>query len=735
MAIPKLQVTLDTAQSRITRDRISTLISAKDWSKRFAENVYIDPITNTAMLTPAPRTEAWATSSAGILRRLSKADYDLTEALWNEGDHLFAGDTYLISNRSDTTEGESVITKAIQPRNGGMYLQWYAANSSAQDWVQVECGWAASNVAVPKASLRIWSSGIVEVYYDDVFEGEYNISGDGYVSQQTASTFTDLCIIPFRKRELLVFSNRGGGFSHIIDSIDDTEDDPTIIPELKFWWRVPFGFAYMQCAPIQYPTSGYVCGIKSILSEIPGGATPTCNVYGDMNGGGAVATLVEHNNPATPFNGLTNECRIKVALTGNGISSPNIYGAHAYYQTEVGQTDDSESVELMDYIVSASLDVPDSPNDIQFSFDIKKPQEVNDTGGIDRFLFQISNRPISVDIGSNPLIDGQTEAPRFVKSYDDTTDRLTIEVRDRWKALEHYTFSDPMPLDGTNLSTAFSMIMEAAGFAEGDLEIEPIDFTLPTVQNPKEGEFSVLVEVGDTAADWIMRLKDSFYSTLFIGWIPRADGVKFVVSKPESLPTTPSVMLYDTVQAAKDYLEGAGGEANLFPRHVIRKYSEQALEPEANDIWVTGRDIRTNRPIQCHKADTASQDPTTAPSLRPENWLGEIRKYGYYEPLITTQEALEHATAIMYERLTPIRIIAEFECDMLFKEDGSPVWRGDAVYIEGGYGAYRILSLSCQFHREPSTTNDWYWRPTRYTAEYMPGIVAPVSLPAPAPAP
>lgn len=738
MAIPALQVTLDTKQSRIKRDRIATLITANDWGQRFISDSYIDPITNTAMLCPAPRLPSWTTSGTGICTRLKKSDYNLTSSKWQESNHLFDGDTYLISTDPSGNPGEGVTTTANMPRNGGMYLQWYAANGSSDDWVQMECGWSTTPSVGTSSpiSLRFYASGNVEVWEDGIYQNSYRISGNGEVPQQTASTFTDVLIIPFRKRELLVFSNRGGGFSHIIESIEDTDDDPTIVPELPFWWSVPEGYTYVQCAKIQYPTSGYVTGIISWLQYPPeSGKSPEYFVYGDMNGGSATATLVESDNPASSFtaDGSKTECRLKVSLSGNGTTSPNIYAGHAFYKPLLADTDDSQSIELLDYITKATLEVPDSPTDIAFSFDIKSPEEVNGLGDVDRSIRELCNRPISITIGSQSILDGQTEAPKFVKRLDDTLDRVTFDVRDRWKTLEHYSFTDPLPLDGINLSEAFRLILTLAGFDNSQLDIDAISFDLPTVQNPKGGEFSVLVEVGDTAADWIQRLRDSYYATLFIGWVPRADGIFFVVKEPASLPTSADVTLYDNIQDAKDYLASYGADENAFRMYRITGYQEHYLEPEANDIWVTGRDVRTSRPIQCHKPDTDSQDPTLAPSDRPSNWLGEIRKYGYYEPCITTQAALEQATNALFDRLTPSRKIVEFDCDLLFKSDGSPVWRGDLVYIEG-YGNFRIKSLSCDFKREPNTRNDWYSRHTKYTAEYVPSE-EPHALHSPAPTP
>lgn len=728
-----LSLVLDNAQNRLAKDRLGTLVCGDDWGTRYRQNAYIDPVTKTAMLMPAPRSEAWSQNATGDNARLKKTDYVLTGSKWRDDKVLFDGDWWLLGIDPSGNPDEAVRTVATQPTNGGMYLAWYAANASQQDWVQMECGWG--NPDDPEshpASLRIYASGTAQVWRYGVYLGDIQISGNE-TAQQTANTFTDLLIMPYRRRELLLLSNRGGGGSVLFEDITGDEDDPVIIPALPFWWYVPSGLAKVQCAPLRFATSGYVTGIKSWFREAPrSGAVETSLVACDENGGTADAYLVYAESPGSAFvpNDTESVARARIDMTGDGARTPNVYGCHLAYEGEIVSTPDAATV-MDEWVTRLSLTCSDSPSDNRLSAELKNPQAIIDAG-VANFL-TTSNRPFELrmepteDEDAKVFFSGRTEPIRYTEAKDDTGRRVSLDARDHWKAFENYVFSDAVPLDGLNVIAAVRYLLNAAGFSDEQLDLEDVEFDLPVTASPSQGDWSVLVEVGDSVADWLQRLHQDYMATWFMGWVPRADGFKFVLKSPESLSAEPVYTLYCSYEEAllaltpeEEDEEGPTPEELLrskLPKLIYRQYSDEVLEPEANDIWVTGYDPYTRRPIQAHKADYASQDPTTPVHLRPENWLGEVRKYGLLDDSITTGEALERAANILFDRLTTYRIIAEFTCDFLVKEDGLPVWRGDVVRLEG-LGDYRIKSFSAQFVREPKT-GDLVWRPTRYVAERL----------------
>lgn len=723
-----LSLVLDTLQERLATDRLGTLVCGDDWGTRFRQNVYIDPVTKTAMLLPAPRSAAWNTTGTGDYARYQLSDYVLTSSKWVNDPILFASDYWLKGKDPSGNPGEGVRTVGNLPRNGGIYLAWYAANASQQDWIQMECGWSETPMVAESSpvSLRIYASGTAQVWRYGVYQGDIQISGSE-TAQQTANTFTDIIVMPYRRRELLVLSNRGGGGSILFEDLDPDAEDPEMIPELPFWWSVPSGLAKVQCAPLRFATGGYVTGIKSYFREAPrSGASETSLVACDENGGTVNGYLVQPEAPDTVFtpNGSDMVARVRIDMAGDGVHTPNVYGCHIAYEGELVNTPNAATI-MDDWVVKLSLECSDSPSDNRLSAELKNPQEIIDAG-VANFL-TTSNRPFELRIEPAEGVEdpkvfftGRTEPIHYRDAKDDTGRRVVLDCRDHWKAFEHYIFSDPVPLDGLNVIEAFRFLLNTAGFSDSYLDLEAVDFRLPDTSSPSKGDWNVLIEVGDSVADWLSRLHQDYMATWFMGWVPRADGFKFVLKSPEGLGSTPVYTLYCSYEEALLALGGEEAEEDLrqrLPKLIYRQYSDEVLEPEANDIWVTGWSPSTKRPIQAHKADYASQDPTTPVHLRPENWLGEVRKFGLFDATITSQAALERAANILFDRLTPYRVIAEFTCDFLIKADGAPVWRGDVVTLDG-LGDYRIKSISAQFVREPKT-GEFCWRPTRYVAERL----------------
>lgn len=708
-----LTVLLDTAQTRVSKDRLSTLVTGEDWSRRFVDKVYVEPVTLCAMLQPLCMTAAWSTTGTGDYRRYAVADYNLTAAKWVD-DPVTSVDNYIKGIDSGGVNNEVVTTKVNQPSNGAMYLSWFSANAGTDDMVAIECGWGTPDTA--PISLRFFAAGRVEVWRYGVFAADYTLNGNQNSSnpQQPANQFVSVTIHPFRRRELLIISNQGGGCVHLFDDIDQYAADPTITPNLPFWWSVPSGLAKVACAPCLYAKSGYICGVKTFFASAPKtGSTLEQTTYHDANAGSASSKLVKPDDPNADFtpNSTDTVCRIRTDLTGNGVRTPSVYAARCGYKTITAQTP-SESVTLDPFLVKASLEVPDNAADLRWSIDLIAPEGLATAGA--RSITRMSNRPVSFRMGSQVITNGITSAPKVKVGIDDKATHVSIEVRDKFKLLEHYLFTDPTPLDGMNIVDAFKLVFNAAGVPDDLLDLEATPFSLPKSDAPSKGDFAVLINPGDTAAEWINRLHENYCATWLMGWRPTASGWKFVLKSPESLGSTSVYTLYETTAGAI----GAGKARADVARFTYRSYDEELLEPEANDIWVTGRDLRTGRPLVGHKPDTESQDPTKPKAARPDNWLGEVRKYGLYDGSITSQAAVNRAVDILFNRLTPQRIVAEFTTDFMVKPDGVPVWRGDVVTL-AGRGDFRIKSFSTDWVREPDTSAGFCWRPTKYVAELV----------------
>ena len=715
----ELSVLLDVSEPRVLLDRLVYYTDGRQWDMRLAQNAGVDAVTHTGMLLPLPFTTAWHTQSTGAYARLGKSDYSLTTPnRWLEHNIGFNGNIYLQSRNIN----EVVYTNAYYEKNRGQYISWVAYNYGDDKFVQIECGFGTVGSGV---SLRFWSTGDVEVWHATALIGNgsltenvaypdrYGAQGQarGAGQRSLANEIVSVCIIPCRRRELLVLSTgAGGGFNFLFDHIDENDPDPTITDPGPFWWYVPSGQAMVQCAPLRYAAAGtlYSAPIR-LRYPPPTGSTAEINVYHDPCGYGASsvsATAVDAQTLA-PFvsNGTADSVRIRVDLSGDGAATNFVYGASITFAGTVADTI-AGTANLTPYMLASAgsrLEVPESPADVRLTLTLKSPEEL-ETGSAPK-LRTVGNRPVEARLGSVVFFAGRTDHPSWSEAISDETRELIVECRDRWKAFELYRFQEEDILDGLNLGTAFQRIAMLPGFRASDMDIRPIDFDLPETGQASNGEWAHRIEVGKTVAEVLMDLHQTYCPLHYIGWVPGTAGIKFRVAGTADLGSSAAGTVYLTADAA-------GADLTK----VCRKYKETILEPESNDVWVMGFHPHTKLPIVAHYAATASQNPLLSPGLRPDNWMGEPVRYAWVDPAIVTQEACAWAAAVLGERLTRIRRMAEWESNLLVKSDGVPIWRGDVVRIVGK-GLFRVNTISCRFELE--NQNRTLWRPAVYTGEWI----------------
>lgn len=731
MAIAPLKVEFDHAQRRLHHARLASVVDYNSWSQVDYLDVWQEPVYGSIMLRPAPLYAGFYLGAAGIYGRWTKTSYTLTTAAaWTEHHLKFSGDVYLHAIGTN----ESVITAATLAKNRGVYLSWHAYNAGNDDWVQLECGWNSTASGANGVSLRFWASGLVEVWKDNVMVGVDKLSGGRRKAktssgggQQTAETTTDVILLPWRTRELLVWSNRGDAFSHVFTDIAEGAADPTITAATNFWWEVPSGQATVQAAPLSFASSGYILGDITTFREAPAtGETPVYGIAVDDPGYGTTANgvaFVEASDKSTAFSpdGTKTTAYLKVSLTGDGTATDFVWGAYGAFPEQVATTSALAKTDVGDYLLAAQLDVPDSPSDVGLRLELKDPRNC----GVSAIESQ-SNRPVLAqlfdDTSPITIMDGFSEQPQWTMNFVEEAETLEIRVRDRWKTLEQFRFADPFPLDGMALEDAIELVLEHAGVDTSYCDLEATGFDLPQAG----GEWNVYVEAGDTAAEWIERLVEDYAATWFYGWVPTDAGVMFWFKSPATIEAQAPVELWDSFDAAVTALQAAPYSMDLADAQelarfrIYNSFQQTVLEPEANDLNVLGWDPRLQRPIHRHYADTASQDPTTAAASRPDNWLGEVRQYGLQDAAITTDDALVRAVDLLKNRLCVARKMVQFEAQLIVLTGNVPLWRGQTVALNGlGAGLYVIESLSCEFRKEPKTGDDWISRPTNYVARYI----------------
>jgi hypothetical protein len=716
-----LSVWFDHAQQRVDVDRVSVSASGKDLNNLPNDDVWVDPITETLMIRPSFLKAGWYTSNSGDYAKLGMSAFGLSSTDWEERSGQHSAGPWIA--RKDSETNGTAITSSSYAKNRGFSISWFSYGSG-DVFLQLRCGWHTSATISGGVGLEVYSDGAVLVYKGGVLVDSGKISGANSATTKTNQVM-EIMLLPFRHRELLVFGNEDG-FSVLFEDIDEDDADPTITPAAKWWFEIVDGGTQVQTAPLVFSTSTkYAYSQKLSFLEPPFTGetaesftndstwltTPAAyKIYGHPGFGSGTQTasssLVQWDLTAFTPNGGRDQVRVKTALTSsNSGYSPFIYGASMGYAGTYADTDDSEIYDATSETTQISLTVPDSADGVRAEIEVRDPAalEAHING-----IVSVCSRPIELKLGSVQILDGIGSSPHYNDDYNPLTERLTIEVCDLWRAMELYIFREPIPLDGVLLTDALKFMGRMAGIT--NYSVTTSTFEIPFQPSGKSGEWGTMIEPGDSAGDWFHRLIETYAGNWVYGVRPTLSSAELFALSPTDIGTTAAKTLYRTSADAVT----AGFTGTDTHRNVYNALQIAVLEPVANDISVTGVNPRTGRPMRSHKADAASKDPTTAPSSRPENWLGFARPYGLVDPGITTQSACDFACNLIYDRLTPITEIVEWESTLLVDEDGVPLWRGANVRLVG-WGTYRIRSF--EFSAVIEIDSDTYFRPVRYCGE------------------
>lgn len=725
---------LDTSQQRPKKDFTSVLISGLahrdtkeegwEWRNSLSSNVWVDPVNFTLMLIPAPLTPEWQTTSTGIYARLVAGDFSFaTAASWT--DSIKNGGASSFVTCLDATLSEVGITTTSWAKNRAFYLGFYASNWGNDRFRQLSCGWNDTGDENVGVVFDFYSDGDYECYKDGVFVASGKYTG-GRSKSQTSNTFVSLILLPYRQREILVYSNYGHGESVIFDDILEDDPDPTITSAGKFWVKFHAGKAEFECAPVRYPSSGYGVSIETHFRTAPSaGATPSYTTFRGFPGYGTQGydTNLVETDGSTVFtpNGTKTACRIKVDLTGDEESTAFIYGSFVEYPGEQAFTDDSEEVELLDYIIKASLEVPEHAANVSLSLQVRDPDLWDPY-----LVYKTSNRPLNLILGPYTIIEGRTDPITAPVVPTGVMQPYTLHVRTAYKALENYIFPDDVPLDGLSFEDAFKIPLYRIGMDDTRISILNTSYTIPDGGPNSEGGFNLIIKAGERASEVLDRLRSSYAPLHNFDFVPTYDGVIARLADATALGDTPLLTLYTSADDAyaywisEGYTDQEAGE--LIPRRAIQVLDEKIIEPEANDVYVIGMDRRKLRPLIARKSSETDSDPTTPPSLRGDNWLGEIRRYSWVDNTLTTIDVCETACDLLYQRLAHRRELIEVKVDWILDVGGLPLWRGDVVTIDG-LGDYRIISFNTTYELFDSADRYRHWAETRYVMEKI-GIEA-----------
>lgn len=763
-----LRLELDYKQTRVWQDGLTALAEGSyptdrasvprvsGWDLALSYNVFQDPVTWSVFPLPNVFDPAWLTTATGSYARYGLADFTFANASkWKADDTALTGDNWLVAD--GLTADETMILNSALPENTGVYVGGFSYNSAENRVVDYEGGWNSSPTLGSGVGFRKYSDGQFEIWKDGRQVGSYKIGGtEGQDARY--QEFGGVAFIPCRKRELLVLSKGLAGFVHVFDDLDETDDEPTIAPGEKFWLKFPAAATgsrsvKVQVARIKTKTSGYVVSKKIAFQDAPladqkgpyfgPGTTP--EAYADLYGATTTISLLDEDGTAAFVpDGSAKTCRIKVEIAADGLKMPGVYGCLA---TFAGILEDTtpDVFDLRDYAYECSFTVPESgPAEATVRLSrLAEMENAWNSGPLGEMGIKTqANRPLLMvfkgdgdDSEASPyLIEGRTDGPKLDLGFDDDLSEVTLTVHDKWTALERYVFRDKVPLTGFSLASAVRYVVSGVqGTAPERYYIDPAaeDFIIPAGTSPSANDFGFTVMPGDRGSDVIERLVQCFAGDWYYGFVPVVGGTVFCFLGPDTLPVDPEVTVYLTAEEAKESFLAEGYDEEwarqVASLRTVTRFEQDVVPPYATECRVTGWDPRKGEPIQAVMRATDLEDPTTPPRERPDGWLGERVIYGYRDGAIQSVPVLEDATRSIFNKVCVPRRLAEWDCGLLSKPDGSLVWRGDVVKIDG-IGDYRVTSIQAGFPREPNEEDDWSggygkwcYRPATYTGELIDG--------------
>ena len=703
-----LLIEVDCPEPRPQKGRLIVAADGTTWDLSKSSNVWLEPSTLTLMLAPLPVTSAWRTTYAGNYARYQKTDYTLTTpASWKQMQIKASGDYYLQS--LNVTERATLTTawSANQPAYISLYVPGL---KDSDDTVILKAGWGVGSAG----SVEVWfaANGSAQVYKSGSLVGTYQRNDSNIAPQanavylsSVASDFITIMMIPCRRRELVVSTSTGLSFSHVFSDLSALTAN-TIVPAAAFSWLVPQGQASVQLAKLQFATSGYaVSPVKKLRYAPPTGATFSNTYAYDAIGPGSASvsySVVKDDLTAYTPNGVITNVRAKVTLSSStGSATYGFYEVDLVYDPEIGSTAD-DPVDITCDVERLSISVDDNGRATCSLTTRRKP--ITDAG-VDQPQIT-SDRPIRIALSDGAVsptyIDvfrGTLTPPEITYEEGDTTKDWSVFVysgQDRSRDFDLAYIVESYPYDGLIALNAIIDLMLIAGYDAniyygGD---NPL-LELPYSPNISKGQYALAPDFFDTVGGYIDKLKNDYYANWITGWMPTTSGYLYVWQDTPNASTTPVMTLYQSIATATT----AGVAEVLRPKRVVRRMSSHYETPEATQVQVVGQDPATGLFITKSLVDTAAETASTAPASRPYNWRGRPVPYQLRDPALTTQDAVDQACDILYDRLTTGRILIEWESDFLvLSSNNRPLWLGDVVRIMEPDGTttkgdYRIIGI------------------------------------------
>jgi hypothetical protein len=704
----QVRVLIDVPEPRPVKGRLAVGADGSTWEFKpgvTASDVWIDPCTSTVMLAPLPVTDAWRSTFSGNYARYSYSDFTGTDISKWSGFHVSTSTSDTAIRMDQTTANPIDLTTSL-PSNCPMWFRYYrnSPQDSSDDIILSarynygKAGSAPNNFSV---EVKFRGNGSISIFKNGNLEATYDRSGSNFSSARAYTSifnptkrWVNVMIIPFRTRELLVWTDNGTCFSHTFEGLEypnNTTNYP-ITPSGTFSFVVPTGKIALQVARCYFKTSGYIMGSKKTLRYAPTSGewtTPTYQVYKDDFGDGTAPTIttsvVDATSPFATFagNGVKTDVRIKVAWSGGAAgANAGVYCADAWVDQPASATYDG-TIDITEAVESLSLSTGE---DGRTSLDMTARIAALIGKSVPK-LATTGDRPIAIQISSPKtgaswvdIFRGTLSPPEII--YQPSADAYTNGLMkftgvDRYGDFDVTMFPESVPNDGNTIPNFFDAVFPVAGYSTATYLSSnyTTGFSLPTSADISRGNYAMVPKRGDYVGGYINQYKDEYLATWYFGWRPTSatsptGGYKFQVSDPADVGDASVATLYQTMDDAQLWGGYLGYEASQYTVRGMRRLYES---PEANQITVVGQDPKTNKLLTKTLIDASSQIPGTAPASRPDNWRGRPIQYILTNENLTTQSAVESAADLLYDRLGTGRYMIEWESDLLTYFDPAPI--------------------------------------------------------------
>jgi hypothetical protein len=240
-------------------------------------------------------------------------------------------------------------------------------------------------------------------------------------------------------------------------------------------------------------------------------------VYGDIsyrpgNTDAAVVSLTEADG-VTAFvpNGVKTNCRIKVALSGNGYGTPVIYGVNGGYQRETAMTDDADVANLGNSWQRIKFDVPETGGSTM-AFDLFNPDQTSIVG-----LYDHSNKPTLAYLGDTIFHEGISEPIEWTEGTAADNDTVTLRSNSHiTQLLKDYMFRERFVFDGMLICHAsqdcvIRRLIHLVGGSDYDLNLETATVRAGEIAPAVCGDFAEIADIGENAWAYLSRVMQDYF--------------------------------------------------------------------------------------------------------------------------------------------------------------------------------------------------------------------------------